>query len=53
MKQTKTILGRNYQAPKTDVFSLAPEGILCNSKVNAMTETGASWTDETDASLEW
>ncbi len=53
MKQTKTILGSIYQTPKTDVFSLAPEGILCDSKVNAMTETGASWTDETEASLEW
>lgn len=53
MKQTKTILGRNYQAPMTKVLSLAPEGLLCNSKVNGMTDTGASWTDETDASLEW
>ena len=53
MKQVNRSAGLSYESPKTESFSFAPEGILCNSKVNAMTETGASWTDETEASLEW
>ena len=49
MKQTETI----YEAPRAEAFQIIPEGMLCSSRINAGTATGASWTDETDASLEW
>lgn len=53
MKQINDTLRLMYESPKADSLSISSEGILCNSKVNAMTETGATWTDEVDASLKW
>lgn len=51
----KTIdsLRLSYESPRTETFSLASEGILCDSKLNGSTGTGASWTDEVDPSLDW
>jgi hypothetical protein len=43
----------SYESPKAETFSLASEGVLCDSKIGGSTDTGASWTDEVDPSLDW
>ena len=53
MKKLLTTMELRYQAPRAEVYDIEPEGILCDSDAGAYGDTGASWKDETDASLPW
>lgn len=53
MKTHVTTQGLIYQAPCAEVYGIEPEGVLCESDFDTSTDTGASWKDETDASLPW
>lgn len=53
MKRINDTLRLGYETPRVETFSIASEGILCDSAVDATTETGATWIDEIDASLQW
>ena len=53
MKTHVTTQGLIYQAPSVEIYSFEAEGILCDSDFAVTGDTGASWKDETDASLPW
>ena len=51
MESIKIYSRLEYESPRADAVTIALENVICGSSVSA--ETGASWTDETDASLNW
>lgn len=53
MKTHVTMQAPVYQAPSVEIHGFEAEGVLCESDFDASTDTGASWKDETDASLPW
>ena len=53
MKTHVTTKEYRYQAPRVEIYGFDAEGVLCESDFDASTDTGASWKDETDASLPW
>ena len=53
MKTQLTTKEYRYQAPCAEIYGIEPEGVLCDSDFDTSIDTGASWKDETDASLPW
>ena len=53
MKELLTAMELRYMAPRAEVYVIEHEGVLCDSDAGAYGDTGASWKDETDASLPW
>ena len=55
MKELLTAMELRYMAPRAEVYVIEHEGVLCESDTDSDVsgDTGASWKDETDASLPW